>query len=414
MADLSSHSNMMDNMMLLLLVLPLGAFSYSYDYLGRLFMDINCTTDHEAHTHTISIFWKLYPPANLSLTHQQILNRLADTRAFIECDSTNKTVANDYRIISEDISDKHLLSYEISTNYLYYEFCEVSVDYDDFDDPSQNFDITTTVEDCQFEVPSIVLSTPSNMSIQEGSTFNISFEYYAVPPPTFTWNINDEFYKTVDSTTSHGTHTVMFANASRGGWYQCVIENEFGSYNYTIFVEITGVNLLSTPSNMSVQEGSTFNISFEYYAVPPPNFTWYINDEFYETKIGTTNNGTHTVVFTNASQGGWYRCEIKNDFRTDEYSVFISIKGTPAPSVTSNSPSSSSTPGTSGTTNTSDSSLAAIIISIIVALIIFVFIIACLGVAIFKWRRAIFSTAMTRDREKEANYMVPAVDNDCH
>ena len=79
---------------------------------------------------------------------------------------------------------------------------------------------------------------------------------------------------------------------------------------------------------MSVQEGSTFNISFEYYAVPPPNFTWYINDEFYETKIGTTNNGTHTVVFTNASQGGWYRCEIKNDFRTDEYSVFISIKGT--------------------------------------------------------------------------------------
>ena len=26
-----SHSNMMDNMMLLLLVLPLGAFSYSYD-----------------------------------------------------------------------------------------------------------------------------------------------------------------------------------------------------------------------------------------------------------------------------------------------------------------------------------------------------------------------------------------------
>ena len=82
---------------------------------------------------------------------------------------------------------------------------------------------------------------------------------------------------------------------------------------------------------------------------------------------------------------------------------------TPTPSDTSNilghtstPDDNSSTPGTSDLLGMyrmwvpfiscfilfyADSSLAAIIISIVVALIMFVFIIACLGVATFKWRR---------------------------
>ncbi|XP_065889024.1 uncharacterized protein [Dysidea avara] len=142
---------MMDNMMLLLLVLPLGAFSYSYDYLGKPTVNVNCTTDSEAHTHTISIFWQLDPPQNLSITQEQISYRLADTRADIECQSTNRTVANDYSKTSDDISETHQLSYVISTNYQYYKSCKVLVFYDDFDDPFQNFNITTTAVDCQLE-----------------------------------------------------------------------------------------------------------------------------------------------------------------------------------------------------------------------------------------------------------------------
>ena len=92
-------------------------------------------------------------------------------------------------------------------------------------------------------VPSKVLSTPSNRSIQEGSTFNISFEYYAVPSPNFTWYINDEYYEMVETTTSHGTHAMVFTNASQEGWYQCVVENQFGSDNYSSFVEIVGNTL---------------------------------------------------------------------------------------------------------------------------------------------------------------------------
>ena len=61
--------------------------------LGRPFVDVNCTTDHEAQTHTISVFWKVDPPENLNLTPEQISYRLADARADIYCNSTNRTVA---------------------------------------------------------------------------------------------------------------------------------------------------------------------------------------------------------------------------------------------------------------------------------------------------------------------------------
>ena len=61
--------------------------------LGKPTVNVNCTTDQEAHTHTISIFWQLDPPQNLSITQEQISYRLADTRADIECQSTNRTVA---------------------------------------------------------------------------------------------------------------------------------------------------------------------------------------------------------------------------------------------------------------------------------------------------------------------------------
>ena len=77
---------------------------------------------------------------------------------------------------------------------------------------------------------------------------------------------------------------------------------------------------------MTAQKGSTFKISFEYYAVPPPNYTWYINDEFYGTVIGAKNNGIHTMVFT-AIQEGWYRCVLENSLGTDVYAVFVNILG---------------------------------------------------------------------------------------
>ena len=61
--------------------------------LGPPFVDVNCTTDHEAQTYTISIFWKVDPPENLNLTSEQISDRLEDARAHIYCNSANRTLA---------------------------------------------------------------------------------------------------------------------------------------------------------------------------------------------------------------------------------------------------------------------------------------------------------------------------------
>ncbi|XP_065889011.1 uncharacterized protein [Dysidea avara] len=321
---------MMDNMMLLLLVLPLDAFSYTYDYMGPPFVYINCTTDHEAQTHTINIFWKVDPPTNLNLTPAQISYRLADARADIDCDSTNRTVANDYSRTSDDISDKHQLSYEISTNYQYYESCEVLVFYDDFDDPFQNFSITTTVKECQLEVPSIVLSTPSNMTAHKGSTFKISFEYYAVPPPNYTWYINDEFYGTVIGAKNNGIHTMVFT-AIQEGWYRCLLENSFGTDVYAVFVNILETTITEAPVNIADTLEGSVTFTCTATGIPLPNITWSSdsNDSIAATSNMILGNITIqsnlTLSFLQRDDFMNYTCTAVNEFGIDSRTAVLGM-----------------------------------------------------------------------------------------
>ena len=60
--------------------------------LGQLLVDVNCTTNVEAKTHTISVHWQVDP--NLNLTSKTISNRLRemDVRAYVTCSSTNKSI----------------------------------------------------------------------------------------------------------------------------------------------------------------------------------------------------------------------------------------------------------------------------------------------------------------------------------
>ena len=85
--------------------------------------------------------------------------------------------------------------------------------------------------------------------------------------------------------------------------------------------------VLSSPLNTSVRQGSDFNISFNYLAIPQPNFTWYINDVLRQSVDGTTTSGTHTMIFTSVSEEGWYSCVVENELGRDEYRVFVDTLG---------------------------------------------------------------------------------------
>ena len=71
--------------------------------------------------------------------------------------------------------------------------------------------------------------------------------------------------------------------------------------------------IMSAPINTSVLKGQTFSISFDYLAIPPPNFTWYINDILYR-KVSSISQGRndHNMTFTNATKEGWYHCVLQN------------------------------------------------------------------------------------------------------
>ena len=83
---------------------------------------------------------------------------------------------------------------------------------------------------------------------------------------------------------------------------------------------------MSAPKNTSVLKGQSFSISFDYLAIPAPNFTWYINDVVHH-KVNSTSEArsNHTMTFTNANEEGWYRCMVQNDLATTEYTVFVDI-----------------------------------------------------------------------------------------
>ena len=54
-------------------------------------VEVNITTNHEAHTHNISVFWQLDP--SLNLTRDEISDRVEYAVAQVRCPSTNTSVA---------------------------------------------------------------------------------------------------------------------------------------------------------------------------------------------------------------------------------------------------------------------------------------------------------------------------------
>ena len=85
----------------------------------------------------------------------------------------------------------------------------------------------------------MVTSVPTNASVVKGQTFSISFSYLAIPAPNFTWYINDHLHTEVQPILeTSDTHTMTFSNANEEGWYRCMVQNEHGTAEYTIFVDI--------------------------------------------------------------------------------------------------------------------------------------------------------------------------------
>ena len=84
--------------------------------------------------------------------------------------------------------------------------------------------------------------------------------------------------------------------------------------------------IISAPKNISVLKDQSLSISFNYLAIPAPNFTWYINEILHhEVNSTSKNNRSHTMTFNEANKEGWYRCLVQNELGTAEYMIFVDI-----------------------------------------------------------------------------------------
>ena len=106
------------------------------------------------------------------------------------------------------------------------------------------------------------MSAPKNTSVLKGQSFSISFDYLAIPPPNFTWYINDVLHHKVNSTSeAKNNHTMTFTNANEEGWYRCKVQNDLGTTEYTVFVDILSETLYDLHNYISM----TINLHTQYH-----------------------------------------------------------------------------------------------------------------------------------------------------
>jgi len=128
-------------------------------------------------------------------------------------------------------------------------------------------------------VPSLVTSELKNATIVRGQQLCISFEYLANPVVNFTWYINDNLYVDAESIPQlyDDYHKMVFVNATEEGWYRCIMQNELGTAEYAVFVDILRNSQDATVSSV------LFVVFFT--CVVPPQITS-VNNE--TAALGTT------------------------------------------------------------------------------------------------------------------------------
>ncbi|XP_065920630.1 netrin receptor unc-40-like isoform X2 [Dysidea avara] len=263
-----------------------------------------------------------------ALPQQQLVYQTDST---VLCSSVNDTLVNWFTGDGDPIVNNGTYSIEddglhITSVQLYhhrqYE-CEHTI--------SGFFQSRTVTIDVTVVVPSMVLSAPSNMSIRQDSDFSISFNYLAIPLPNFTWYINDVIYQSADGSTTDGTHTMMFTSASEEGWYRCVVQNEFGRAEYSVFVDLLVPPTITSLNDQVVAMGTSLVLNCLSQGDVPLNYQWRFSGGTLDSddRVSGLTSNTLTITEIIETDNGTYTCRVENDHGMDIANAVAIVIGTP-------------------------------------------------------------------------------------
>ena len=176
---------------------------------------------------------------------------------------------------------------------------------------------------------------PTNQTVDAGTTLTLTSLASGVPTPTYQW------YKGTDPIpgATSATYSVSSTAASDAGSYKVVATNSQGSATsniVTVTVNTAAPAITTPPAPVTVNVGSTINLSVSATGLPAPTYQWYKGTD----PIPGATASSYSVASATTANAGSYTVTVTNPYgsvTSDPVTVTVNVI---PPSVTTQPPAS--------------------------------------------------------------------------
>ncbi|XP_052400925.1 B-cell receptor CD22-like isoform X7 [Carassius gibelio] len=186
----------------------------------------------------------------------------------------------------------------------------------------------------QYSPKNTTVSVLPSSSVLEGSSVTLICSSDANPAVNYTWSRESEGQ--LKQLQTGDTLTFNRTDPTHRGWYHCTAQNQHGSQNSSVMLDIqyspknTTVSVI--PSS-SVLEGSSVTLICSSDANPAVNYTWSRESEGQLKQLQTGD--TLTFNRTDPTHRGWYHCTAQSQHGSQNSSVMLDIQYFPHISTSS-------------------------------------------------------------------------------
>ncbi|XP_069842937.1 hemicentin-2 [Dendropsophus ebraccatus] len=186
----------------------------------------------------------------------------------------------------------------------------------------------------------IATAVKSAVQVAIGEEAVLECRTEGLPQPLVAWYKGDKEVKGPASGQYGGALTLQEVTAEDAGDYTCVASNEAGSASDVIQVEVgTPPQFVDFPLDVEVDVGESVQLMCSAEGNPPPNVSWFRQDEGPVLPSGTTEIidglGSNTVHMKIArpEDTGVYVCEARNPFGWVQAEILLTVTGLVAPQI---------------------------------------------------------------------------------
>ncbi|KAJ0172778.1 hypothetical protein K1T71_011917 [Dendrolimus kikuchii] len=190
--------------------------------------------------------------------------------------------------------------------------------------------------------PKVSIIGDKNITVLNGTQYEVSCEVIAKPPPRILWHKETEEFlnHNVTNLPNNTYRSVLYLNSSRENieaTYFCVGENSEGISQDSILVSLRRkMTVLKEFKDISVQLYSQAELDCQIDSHPPPTVQWYHNGTTlnFDSNIKKSNdNMTVYVKRVDFEDLGVYSCEANNNFENISLNGTMSIHGLEYPMI---------------------------------------------------------------------------------